>query len=709
LAWSASLPLPLRGGEGRGEGAGWWYCQDGPESSPKAEIRRPKRVGTCAFRISGFGLLSGFGFRVSGFTLALLASCALALAKPPARVAQLTAILTSAAPQKEKADACRELARIGTKDAIAPLAALLADEQLSHMGCYGLETIPSSAVDKAFRDALEQLHGRLLAGVIGSIGVRRDTAAVKPLAKRLRDADPEVVQATARALGRIGTPAAARALEAALPETPAANQLAFCEGLFRCAETLAAKGDRKAALAIYDHLRALQLPHQARVAAWRGAILTRGQDGLPLLLKAVATDDFALFEGAMRIALELPGTNVTRALATQLKWLTPDKQILLAKALGRRWDPAAVPDLTATARKADKAVRVAAIRALPEIGDPAAVPALVELLGDSEAEVAKAAQEALAAIPGKAADTAVMTMFSRGPVTRRITAMDLIVRRRMTAAMPQLFRAAEDLEPKIRLAALKELSELAGPSDLPPLLDLMGRTKSPEDVEAVEQTLSAVSVRAADPDTCARKVATWFPRARPAQKCALVRVLTAIGGPTALKTVRASLGSSETGVRVAAIRALSNWTSADAAPDLLELARTGTDANDELLCVRGYLRFAGQSDLAVEKRLAMCRQAKDLTLRDGEKKLLLSALGGINSAESLELIKPHLEASVKDEASTAFLNVAEQLLKAKDAAKLAPKMIEPLETIGRSSANADLAKRAKALAEEAKRKSERQS
>ena len=643
--------------------------------------------------------------------ISLLLSCALVSAKSAQpstkeRVAELCAILKSDAAEKEKADACRELARIGTKDAIAPLAALLADEKLSHMARYGLETIPSSAVDKALRSALERLEGRPLVGVIGSIGVRRDASAVEALSRRLTDADPEVAQAAARALGRIGTPAAAKAIEKALPEAPAANQLAFCEGLLRCAETLAAKGERKQALAIYDRLRVMQLPHQARVAAWRGAILERGKEGLPLLMEAVGTDDFALFEGTMRISLEMAGPEVTSALATRLKWLSADKQVLLCKTLGRRCDPAACMALAEAARKGDKAVRIAAIRALPEIGHPDSVPVLGELLRDNDRDIAKAAQEALGAMPGNEADKAVIAMFSRGTVERRIIAMDLIVRRRMTAAMPQLFRAAEDLEPKIRLAALRALGELARPSDFPTLLDLMARAKTAADVEAVEQALSAVSVRAGDPEACARKVSAWMPRGRPVQKCGLLRVLASIGGTNALKTVRAGLNSSEPGVRVAAIRALSHWSTPDAAPDLLEVARTASDPNDELVCIRGYLRFAGQSDLAAGKRLAMCRQAQGLGLRDSEKKLLLSALGGINSAESLELIKPHLDGAVKEEAGAAFLNVAEKLVKEKDAAKLAPKLIEPLETIASTCNTADLSKRAKALAEEAKRKTE---
>ena len=49
---------------------------------------------------------------------------------PPAtkeNVDKLIAVIKSDAPQKEKVDACRQLSVIGTKDAIEPLAVLLAD------------------------------------------------------------------------------------------------------------------------------------------------------------------------------------------------------------------------------------------------------------------------------------------------------------------------------------------------------------------------------------------------------------------------------------------------------------------------------------------------------------------------------------------------------------------------------------------------------
>ena len=641
----------------------------------------------------------------------LLLSCASAsfAADPqPAnteQVGKLIAVLKSDASQKDKADACRELARIGNKDAVAPLAALLADEKLSHMARYGLETIPDPAVDEALRDAAGKLQGKTLVGVIGSIGVRRDTKAVDILAKLLDAPDRDVAQAAARSLGSIGNQAAATALRNALPRVSPTNQLAFCEGLLRCAEAAIARGDRKEALEIYDRLRELSGPQQVRTAALRGAILTRKEDGLPLLKQALHNDDFSVFMAGVRTAQEMPGQDVTRLLASELGGSAADRQILLIQTLARRGDDAALPALYAAAKSGDEPSRLAAIRAIAEIGNPSALSTLLELLGDANQKVAEAAQESIGALPGKEVDAAIMQMLADGPPARRLTALELIVRRRMTSAIPALFDAAGGSDAKLRVAAVQKFGELAGPDQLPGLLDLLAKAPGAEDLEATEQALSAVSLRAADPASSVGQVEARLAQAQPAQKCALLRVLGAVGGAKALEAVRAAVNDPNAEVHAAAIRTLGGWSAVEAADDLLGLAKTAGTPSDKMICLRGYLRLAGQADLPLDRRLSMCRQAAPLAQKDDEKKLLLAALGSINSVEALDMVAPYLDdAGTKEEAASGAVGISEKLLSGDNSAKVAPKLVEPLQKVAQATANADLAKRAKDLCEQAKSK-----
>jgi len=194
---------------------------------------------------------------------------------------ELIAVLESDAPQKEKADACRQLARTGTKEAVPVLAAMLGDEKLSHMACYALEPIPDPAVDDALRDALGKLNGRPLVGAIGSIGVRRDAAAVEPLSKMLAHADADVARVTAGALGKIATADAAKAVGQALGDVPAARRPAVAEACLACAEALLAADKGSEAAAMYRAVDKADLPKHFGVAAKYGLLQAQKPAGTP--------------------------------------------------------------------------------------------------------------------------------------------------------------------------------------------------------------------------------------------------------------------------------------------------------------------------------------------------------------------------------------------------------------------------------------------
>jgi HEAT repeat protein len=429
---------------------------------------------------------------ITALGLAATAACA-------AQEEQLIAVLKSDAALKAKADACRELARVGTKQAIPALAALLGDEKLSHMARYAMEPIRDPAVDEALREAMGRLSGRPLMGVIGSLGVRRDAKAVEAIAKLL-SADADLAQAAARALGEIGTMEAAKALDGAVAGASPANRVAFCEGLFRCAEVLSVERNGAQALAIYDRLRSLPgAPQQVRAGALRGAILSRGKEGIPLMVEAMHSADYVLTAAAARTAIELPGPEVTAALAGELSKLPADKQLLVVNTLGYRGDASAGRAMLGLARKGPMAVRLAAVHNLTHLGYAPAVPLLAELSLSGEADLAAAARQCLGNFPGKDADAAVVGMLTHQDAKVRSVAVELIGQRKGASAIASLLKAAGDHDESVCVAAIKALRDRAGPAELPALLGMLVKARWPAEMQAAENAIAALCARQSEP------------------------------------------------------------------------------------------------------------------------------------------------------------------------------------------------------------------
>jgi HEAT repeat protein len=167
---------------------------------------------------------------------------------------RLSAVLASDVPRAAKDAVCRALRQVGTAASVPTTAALLPDQELCHMACYALEDNPAPEAGQALLGALPKLEGKAKVQVIATLGVRREAAAVAPLQALLSDSDPATAHAAARALGAIGSPAAAKVLVASKPS--ATTKDAIADASLKCAEKLLAAGDKPTAKMTYEKILA---------------------------------------------------------------------------------------------------------------------------------------------------------------------------------------------------------------------------------------------------------------------------------------------------------------------------------------------------------------------------------------------------------------------------------------------------------------------
>jgi HEAT repeat protein len=191
---------------------------------------------------------------------------------------RLLAVLNSGASRSAKDYVCRTLRTVGTAESVPTLAALLPEEDLSHIARYALERIPAAEAGAAMRQALPKLPDALKVGTIGSLGVRCDAAAEALLGGLLGHADPAVVRAAAYALGDIATPEAGKALGDFAKKAPDGVKPAVADACLVCAERLLDGGQKTEAIALYETLSGEDQSKNVRLAAKRGLLAAAGKN-----------------------------------------------------------------------------------------------------------------------------------------------------------------------------------------------------------------------------------------------------------------------------------------------------------------------------------------------------------------------------------------------------------------------------------------------
>jgi hypothetical protein len=137
----------------------------------------------------------------------------------------------------------------------------------------------------------------------------------------------------------------------------------------------------------------------------------------------------------------------------------------------------------------------------------------------------------------------------------------------------------------------------------------------------------------------------------------------------------------------------------------LEVARSASNQADKMVALRGYFNLAKLGELSEPQRLKMCADADSVVQRPEEKRLLLAALGDMNSPEAVKAISPYLaDSAIKEEAANAIVAVCERLLRKTNAAKIAPELVDALRGAAKATSNGDLSNRAGKLLEQAETK-----
>lgn len=587
--------------------------------------------------------------------------------------AALIAKLQSNEPVAEKDAACHRLKEIGTTAAIPALASSLLDDQLSHPARQALESMQAAEAGEALLSALEKTAGLNRAGIIDSLGLRRETSAVPALIGLLSDPDATTAGAAARSLGRIGTSNAVEPLKAALKT----GNTEAGDALLRCAEQLREDRREQDAFQLASELCNMNLPAPARLAAHRARILAAGNRMTDLAIEAITGADEPARTAALGLAAHLPGPAATRALAAALEKVKPPIQIAILKALADRADKKAQEAVAGAVASADPAVRLAALNALGDLGDSSIIDLLLQTAANAPANAADAerdaARDALALLRGGDVRKTMTRMLPDAPAAEQVELAKALAARRETQSVPALIELARRSPEPVEVAVLKALGVLAGESEAGALIELMRAAPCDAVRDAAEDAVVRVAGRVPEPG----KVVDALLASEPSQPAQVVAVLTAaarIDFARALPRLHAGVNDADPAVRGGAVRVLAQYCGLESKDQLLDLAARAAGEDERTLILRGYWRVVDlANDQPPEARLEMVSAGLAAAKSEESKKSGVAALAGIPLKSALECAEQaRADETVKPEAELALYAVASALFFAeRDAAATA--------------------------------------
>jgi HEAT repeat protein len=604
---------------------------------------------------------------------------------------RLADCLSSSAPTAAKQFVCRKLSLIGTEASVPALAALLGNAELSHIARLALERIPGAAASESLRTALPQVDDRLKVGIIQSLGVRGNTAAVAQLTRLLPNTNSAVAASAATALGQIGTPEAARALSKFRRTAPPTLRSTATDAWLSAAERLARSGERTEALAIYRHLFTDPTESALRPAALRGLVLAEPDRAFARLSNALGGDDAALRALAASLLADWPNATDVRRFADTLGSYPPAAQVALLEVFRTRRETAARPAALQMAQADNPPVRVAALQTLAVVGTASDVPLLAKLAATGRGEEREAARLALSALPGHEPSQAIAALLPDSPPPIRVELIRALAGRGATDRVSLILPHLSDSDGTVRRAALEAVAALGDERQVPPVIVFLKAAPDEAARNQAEKTLSALVTRAGLKSLEA--LLAGVSDAKPAARLILLEQLGSLGGSRALAAVRAAAAGEDAGLREGAFRILVAWPDWEAAPELLRCVQSSDHPTRRALAFRGYVRLCREAHTTPAERLTRVSEAARLAADTGEKTLVVSVLAEVADPGALKWLAGYLDdAALVEVAGLATVKVASAL-----DPKHKAEVIPPLQRTLKASQNTETKMQAREL------------
>ena len=540
----------------------------------------------------------------------------------------------------------RQLQRTGKKESIKPLKRYLDNKRLCEPATQALLAIGTPEAEKALLKALGKATGANRITLIKALGELRSKQATKKILAFATDKNDELRQVTLFALANIGDPLAEKAVSTVSLEAPSYERTRAPSVYLLYAQRLSESGHKVLCANICRNLiTSYTAPQESHIPCTALSLLVDaiGENAFEDLLQATGNPDKELRARALELADRIPGEEATARWIELMTEASPDVQAQIIGMLGRRGDVTALPVLREKLKSHRKVIKLASVPAAASLGGEEVFFDILSLLRTDQKDEIAVIKQALMGFSSQLLIPESVKILDKVPSPSRVVLMEILSERHAKEYVDIFFAKAESENEDIRQAVLAGMTNLAGPQDIPHLIEMLVETDRNQDIRLIQAAIIACANQIEDKDKRADLLLVALQTADEEKQPDLLRLLSRIGSQNALQAVIAKTKSENPQIQAVAISVLSEWPDFEAAEELSRIWRNTEIQKYLLVASRGYVRLVQESDLGPEEKLERYKDVLGHVSYPAAKAIVLGRLGAIRSLEAFKIAASFLE------------------------------------------------------------------
>lgn len=519
-------------------------------------------------------------------------------------------VLSKLSDNQNKAFIISQFDLVGNDAAIGCLESYLTDQGLADEASRALAKIGTPKATNALINALPKANGKAKVAIVEALGHSRVKTAASAIEPLTTGTDKELVKVSLFALANIGDVSSKDVLikaaeqagykydqtnaVAALLVYAQKNIVADKTGTENIAKTILAKAT--ADNQVNERIAALQL-------------LSSTQNNQELLLSAMQDKQFEYRAAAVKFALSGVNNNNGSAWLNQLKKVDVPTQVAILDMLATSSAKSALPEILKYIKSENQQVKAAAVNAAVKLGREGVLDDLLKLMSKGNSTDIAVIAEGILRIKGEGVTTKVAAYIPKSKPEMQVALINILAARAATDQIAVIYNSLNNKNPEVRKAAFLALQHVSTAGNKAQLFELLNKTSDQAELMAVQDAIIASVKGTADTAVQTDAILQQMNNTPADKKILFYKVLAALGGQKALKSVSDAYATGDDTAKKAAIAALSSWSDAGSAGELINIARLTNNPDFLNQAILGYLNLIRKNTYPAEQRLLLLRNA----------------------------------------------------------------------------------------------------